>query len=110
MPNTIEYDFRELLQANAWVRNIFVKGTDVPNLANMCNLLKSPNSSCTCPTHTQSLSKIEEMFMICSADSELIEMNTRMTDSSICIMPSKRLFVMGGEDAEYIGGASCRSL
>ena len=41
LPDVIEYDFVDLLQSYEWVKTIFVKGNDIPNLHNMCNLFKN---------------------------------------------------------------------
>jgi len=43
LPQVIEYDFFELAQSYEWVKTIFVKGKDIPNLANMCNLFRNVN-------------------------------------------------------------------
>eukprot|EP01084_Bolivina_argentea_P223569 378251_1 len=43
LPNIIEYEFRELSQQFSWVKHIFVKSKNIPNIANACNLFKTCN-------------------------------------------------------------------
>eukprot|EP01083_Nonionella_stella_P253923 873263_1 len=43
VPNTIEYDFRELKHSFEWVKHIFVNDDQTPNVSNACNLFKHCN-------------------------------------------------------------------
>eukprot|EP01083_Nonionella_stella_P200480 734097_1 len=43
LPNTIEYDFRDLKCSFQWVKRIFMNKEEWPNISNACNLFKHCN-------------------------------------------------------------------